>query len=115
MVRAALAGRAVVDFAGMLLGIVDEFLQRLDRQLAGVDHHHLRRLRHQRHGHEVLLDVVAEVFVERGSQRMVRAAHEEGVAVGPGLGRHAGAHRAARAALVVDNDRLTQLHGQLLR
>ncbi|MNT45784.1 hypothetical protein D3C72_1823830 [compost metagenome] len=44
---------------------------------------------------------------------MVRAAHEEGVAVGLGLGGHAGAHGAARAALVVDDHRLAELRGQL--
>lgn len=114
---AALAGRAEVDFARMLLGVVDEFLHRLDRQLGGIDDDHLRRLRHQRHRHEVLLDVVVQALVQRRRQRMVRPAHEEGVAVGPGLGGHAGAHGAARAPpppLVVDHHRLPQLGGQLL-
>ncbi|KAG1539951.1 hypothetical protein G6F50_014430 [Rhizopus delemar] len=99
----------------MLLGVVDEFLQGLHRQLGGVDDHHLRRLGHQGDGHEILLDVVVQALVQRRGQRVVRAAHEEGIAVGPRLGGHACANRAARPALVVDDDGLAQRLGRFGR
>jgi hypothetical protein len=42
----------------------------------------------------------------------MHGAHEEGVAVGRGLGCHRSAHRAAGAALVVDDDLAAELLGQ---
>ena len=65
MMRGAGAGRAVIQLAGIGLQIVDELLERLGRDLVGIDDDHLRRPRDQRHRDEVLLDIVVELGIER--------------------------------------------------
>ena len=53
--------------------------------------------------------VVGKVALERGHRAMGRGGEEESVAVGRGLGDEVGADGAARARLVLDHDRGSQL------
>jgi hypothetical protein len=109
---AAVAGRAVVQLAGLALGERDELLQVLHRQL-GPHHVQAGHLRQQRHRHEGLGRVVGQLVEDvRVDRQRADVAEDDGVlVVRP---RHLGHGDVARAArLVVDEDALAQELGHL--
>ena len=111
---AAVAARAVVDLAGMGLGIGNERGQVLDRQ-RGVDHQHVGHARHPGNGREALDRVVGQLGVQAGRDgQRAHMAHQQRIAVARGLGHAVGANAAARARDVLGNDRLAPGGGQLM-
>jgi hypothetical protein len=115
MGRAAAARTGKADLAGLGLGLGDQILDRLERQ-AGVDQQHQWQLGNHAHRRKGGVGVVRHFFVQRRVDRLrAHVAHQQGVAVWPGLGHHVGAQHAGRAAFVVNDDRLAPLHRQLLR
>ena len=108
MLRAADADRAVIELVGPLLGIGDQFVQRLHRQFRA-GHDDDGKDRDERDRLEVLLGFVAEILVERLVDRgRARAGRHQGVAVGRGPGRRERAGIAAGARTVVDDEGLPE-------
>ena len=69
-------------------------------------------MRQQRDGREVLQGVVGQRLVQRRVGRVADVGHEQGVAVGRGLGDDVGADDAARAAAVLDHHGLAEVFGE---
>ena len=103
VVRGAIAGRGVVELAGVLAHQLEEALQVGRGDALRVDDDDLRHARDQADRDEIVLDRVVELGVHRGRDRVMHRAHEERVAVGRRLGGDAGADCAAGAAAVVDD------------
>ena len=101
---------------GMPIGDLVFFCPNPVQQLTG-GFRRQRGLRHECHGHigdaadtvEVLENVVLQVVVQRGCSCLSDVPHGNGVAVGCGLGDARHPDRAAGAADVFDNDRLSQV------
>ena len=89
------------------LGVLDELLQRVDRQRRR-DDQHVRRAAHHRDRREILDRVVGQLAHRRiGAVRADVADHQR-VAVGRGARDRERADDAAAAALVLDDDRLPE-------
>ena len=112
VVAGAVAGRGVVQLARVLAQVLEQPLAVGHRHALRVHHDDLRHAGDHADGHEVGLDVVVELRVHRRRDRVVHRAHEQRVAVGCGARGHAGADRAAGAALVVDDELPAQVLGQ---
>ena len=112
---AAVAGRPVVELAGVLLRERDEFAEVL-RLHVGVQHEDVGHLGEQRDRHEVLVHVVGLALHRVGIDRQrADVAEDQRVAVGRGPGdlEHGDGSGAARA--VVDDDADAHRDGELLR
>ncbi|MNS99637.1 hypothetical protein D3C72_1340450 [compost metagenome] len=114
VVRAARAGRAVIDAALGGLGLGDEFLGALDR--AGrADHQDHREAAQQRHRSQVLARVVGERFVQhRVEHQRAVVGRQHGIAVGGRARRLGRADGGIAARLVVHHHRLADLGRQPL-
>ncbi len=110
MHRSVVARRAVADGAGPFLGVGYEFLQRLPRAVRAHCEH--RRIRGEPRDRHQLIELVhrraADDLVGLGQDRDRRQREEQRIAVGFGLGHVGHADAAARAGLVLDNDRRTK-------
>src|SRR6218665_456646 len=96
------------------LGQRDE-LGHVVRWQSGVRHDHERAAGELRHGRKVFIQLVAEVFEERGADRMRSGCQHQRVAIGRAARRPLGPRVAARAGPVVDDELLAGLLRQLLR
>ena len=98
------AGRAVAQFAGIGLGVGDQFLKRMHRQ-SRVDDDGGRAEREHRHAGKALHRIVGRLR-HRGRRQHLRggAAEQDAVAVGLRMRHVVGADDAAAAAAVVDDD-----------
>jgi hypothetical protein len=115
VMRRAGAGRRVVVFARVALGLGNEVRERLRRDLLGVHHHDVRHLGDDADRHEVLLEIVGERGVHRRRDHMMGRADEEGVSVRGRLGGRRGPRIAPGAGAVVDDDAHPELVVELLR
>ncbi|MCY1361048.1 hypothetical protein D9M69_477010 [compost metagenome] len=108
VVRAACAGRGEIHLAGVLLRVINGFLQRARREL-GVGHQHQREARQLADIDEVLVGVVRQLLVQRriGRERG-GVGGQHGVAVGLGVRDGIGADDGGRARPVVDHHLLAQ-------
>ena len=101
-------GRAVVHFAGIGLGIGDQFLGRIDRQARRRRDDHLHQGdRRQRDQILVLERHVGDH--ERRDRRRAGGVHADRIAIGRRLGGGGNTDNAAHAALVLDHDLLPEL------
>jgi hypothetical protein len=113
VVRGAVARRAVVQLARVRLGEGDQVLQVLELvRMLRVDHHHVRHVGEHRHRHEVLLERVGQLGIQALGDGVVHRAEEEGVSVARPLGGVGGAHRAACAGEVLDDELLPHVLAQ---
>ena len=104
----ARAGRAELHLGLVGLGVGDEFLEVLDRQVLAHQERD-RNLGDQRHRREVGHRVVERLLVERLALRLgADGAEQHGVAVGPGVGHAPAAGLAAGAADVLDDHVLAE-------
>ena len=114
LAHAAHAAAAVVELAGVLLGVVDEFLEGLERQ-AAVHHQGVGLAAQDGDVFEVFDRVVAHLGLrERVGQVAALRRHDQRVAVGLGARHILRAHRAARACAVLHHDGHAQQLGQRL-
>ncbi|MCY1213937.1 hypothetical protein D9M72_257400 [compost metagenome] len=111
----AVAAGSVVQFAGMLLGVVDQLAHVLRRQ--AVRHHQqVGGDRHLADRGEVGLGVVRQAGVDIRPDRMrAGGGDQQRIAIGRSLGGHVRADRAAGAGAVVDHDLLAHAGAHLLR
>src|SRR5690606_21398732 len=72
-------------------------------------------LRQARYRNEVLLDIVAKLFIDGWRYDVMRASHEKSIAIRRGTRSHACPQGAARATFVVNDHAFTQLLAQLMR
>ena len=108
MRRRAGAGRAELHLGLVGLGVGDELLEVLGRQILAHGQHD-RHLGEQRDRREIGLRIVERLLVERLALGMgADGAEHEGVAVGLGIGDALGAGHAAGAADVLDHDLLAE-------
>ena len=84
MMRGAIAGRSVIQLAGVLAQILEQAFQVGLGYALRINDDHLRHTGNQANRHKVSLDVVVEPWVHRRSNRMVHGSHEKVVAVGIG-------------------------------
>ena len=112
VVRGPPARRTVVELAGRLANGLHEGLE-VARQLARIDHQHLRHHRHQGQGHKVFFQVVVEPGVHGGRDGMMDRPHEEVVAIGRDLGGQTCPQVATGTAPVVDHQLLARELGKL--
>ena len=104
LAHAAHAAAAVVELAGVLLGVVDEFLEGLERQ-AAVHHQGVGLAAQDGDVFEVFDRVVAHLGLrERVGQVAALGRDHECVAIGLGARHIQGTDRAARPCAVFDND-----------
>ena len=114
MADRANAGRAIVERAGMVLGIGDQLGDRVHRQ-ARMHHQHGRRQSDPADGCEVLARIKARTGVQaRADRQRAGIAKQERVAVGRAARDRARPDRAAGAAAVLDHDRLAERLAHLL-
>jgi hypothetical protein len=115
MTRRPVARRCIGQFAGIFLGVVDQLLHRIDRQL-GRHHQHQVAARHQADRLKVPLDVVRHLgdHVARDGERADRP-HADGVAIRRRLRDHIHAQRERAAGAIVDNDGLAEFGGKNAR
>ena len=85
----------------------DEALH-VGRGRAGVDHEHVGDERHRRDRRQVLLEVVRQLLVDAGGDRVMHGADQQRVAVRLRLRDVVGAERCARARLAFDDHRLAE-------
>ena len=114
MLAAAVARRGVIDLPRPDLGVGDQFLQRLYRQ-RGIDDDDARFAPDQRDRREVLDRIEREARIQRCTDRIGLRGKQQRIAVGGRLGDQLAADRRARARLVLDENRLAEAPGQLLR
>ena len=107
VLRRADAGRAEVDLSGIGLGIGDEFRDVFGGQI-GIDLHDQRHVHDVGDRRDVLREIEAEMGVERGVDRIGRAAQQEGVAIRRRPDHRFGADIAAGTRTVLDHDRLPE-------
>ncbi len=111
---AGVAGRAVVELAGIGLDVSDEGLEVLGRHV-GVDHEQVGHPRQQRHRHEIAVHIERQVGEDhRVHGQRADVAHDDRVAIGCGLGHFLHRRHAGAAALVVDEHGLAQLARQFV-
>ncbi len=116
--RGEVRGRAIAlgperDFARTRPHVIDELLDRVDRQVLAHDHH-VGRGGDQRKRNE-LLRLVGELPIERlVDRKRPGRAHQQRVAVGLGMIGGIGADIAAGAGLVLHHHRLAPLGRQLV-
>jgi hypothetical protein len=84
------------------------------RRIGGVDDEHVGHQRDRRDRREVLLEVVGQLLVDAGRDRVVHRADQQRVAVGFGLRDVVGAERRARPGLAFDDHRLAEARLQLV-
>jgi len=102
------------DGHGPRVGRAEDVRQRALHR--GVRRQHVGRFRDQHDGHEVPRHVVACRRAQHGIDHQLRVAgHQQGVAVGRGLGDGLCADHAAATGLVVDDQRLAQAFAHGLR
>ena len=106
------AGRGVIELARILLGVGDEFLERLERRSRIADQH-LRHRGDDRDRHQVFFGVVRQLRLQRGVDGVVRRRQQDRVAVRRRLGDGVGGDDTAGARLVFDHDRLAQIFSHL--
>ena len=113
--RGAVAGRGVVQLAGLALRERDE-LGQVARLHLRIDDQQVRRDRHQRDRREIRDRVVRKLRIRAGRDRVgAGRAERQRVAVGRRLGRGVGADRAAGARPVLDDHGLAEPLAQPLR
>ena len=112
--RADADGGAVVQLAGIGLGVCHQFLDRLHLQRRAGDQH---ALVDHRGGdrRERFLRIVVELVEQRLAAEGPDRAHQQRVAVGRGVRDQLGPDGAAGAALVLDDDGLPEARLQPLR
>jgi hypothetical protein len=109
------AGRPVVDLAGVAPDVRDELLE-VPRRHVGMDDEHVRNARQHRHRDEVPVHVVGQVVEDvRVHGQRAHMTQDQRVPVGRGLGHLGHRWNSGTAALVVDEHRLAELPAQLLR
>ena len=113
MLKAADAGRRVVEFARLLLRERDQLLHVVHRQLR-IDGKHVRTGRENRNWREGSDRIVVEL-VERRVHRMRDRDDQQRVAVRRCGGRGLGAEHTAGAAAIVDEHLVPELFGKLVR
>ncbi len=112
--RRAVARRSEVDLAGVGLGVGNELGDRVHRQLR-IGDQEIGAGREQCDRREILDRVIADVGVDRGSDREGRGvAEHQRIAVGFGACGRFGADGAARPGTIVDDDALIKTDRQLL-
>ena len=104
--RRAVADRGEMQPARMCLGLCNDILHAVDRR-AGVSRDQLRHADDQGHRGEIALDVIVEL-VEQRIDGVRGKREQEAVTVGRRFRGSLGAHRAAGAAAVLDDDRLSE-------
>ena len=114
VLAAAVAGRRIVDLAGPRLGVGDQLLQGLHRQRR-IDDDDARFATDQRDRREVVDRIESQVRIQGRTDRIGLRSQQQRVAVGRRLGDELAADRRSRAGLVLDEDRLPETLGQLLR
>jgi len=97
----------VAELAGMRLGVVDELLQRGDRQRS-LHAENLRPGAELRHRNEILVRIVADLLHQRRQGQLRAGAEQERVAVGRGARDLPGGDDPAGAAEVLDHERLVE-------
>ncbi len=114
VVRAAGAGRGVIQAFLAPLGFGQELLGRVDLH-GRTDHQDHREPSHQRDRSQILRRVIRQLLVEGGveHQRAVVGGQHR-VAVGRGARRFRRRNRRVAAGLVLDHHRLAQASGQAL-
>jgi hypothetical protein len=115
VVNRAGTGRGVVELARTAADQLHEFLEAAGVGAPGIHHQHLRHAGHLDQRHKVFFDVVVQLGVHAGRHHVVGAAHEQVVAVGRQFGRDGRTQGTARAAPVVDDQRLARQLGELRR
>ncbi len=105
MRQAAGAGGSEIEFAGLRLGQRHQLAHVLGRHVARHDEH-FRHRDHQGDRREILQRLVRHLLHALVDRERAQIDDADGVAVGRGLGDGIGAERAARAAAIVDHDRL---------
>ena len=113
VLRAAEAGRRIVELVRMGLGEGDEAIERRERSLVA-DGQHIRQRRNDRDRHEgawVVRDFPVEALVDHQHGRRGR---EQRVSVRLRLEDHLGADAAGRAGTVLDDKGLAEALRQLL-
>ena len=114
MIRGAGAGGRVVQLARTRFGKGDELLD-VGRGNSGMHHKHEIGIVHRRHADEIAQQRVGLVRHQRFIDRLGVRHHQQGVAVGRGLGDEIGANDRTGARLVLDDEGLPENALQLLR
>ena len=107
----ARTGGAIVQLAGILLGVGDELGDRLDRQLRA-DRQRAQQFTDPRDRLEIGDRIEIDLAHVRHDREHTGRRHQHGVAVRRGARDDRGADRAGRAALVVDHDGLLHPRGE---
>ncbi|MPM43662.1 hypothetical protein SDC9_90339 [bioreactor metagenome] len=110
----AVARRCVGELARLLLGVSDDFLDRLVRALGGVHHQHVGHHGQQADGREVLHRVIAQLGVQRLVGGHADGGDHDGVAVARLLGHIVRTDVAARAGAVFHHHGLAQHAARLV-
>ena len=112
---AGVAGRAVVQLAGVLLDVVHELAEVLGRHVR-MDHEDVGHLGQQRDGNEIPVHVIGLVLQHvRVHRQRADVTQDHRVTVGHGLGHFAHCRDARAAGLVLDVHTLPELLGELGR
>ena len=101
------AARTHVDLAGIGLGVGDEF-GNISRRHRRMNLHHHRRAHQDHHRNHVGAEVVAEIVVKRGVDRVDRVRHEQGVTVGRRTHGNLGTDVVSTAGTILDKKCLPQ-------
>ena len=109
MRRAARAGRGEIE-ALALLRCLDEIAQVLVGRVLGNHDHGRRQADHGHRNQRIVLE--RHGLLDHAVGDHASRAHQQGVAVGLGLGHDVGAHRASRTRAVVDHHGLAQDPGR---
>ena len=107
VLRGAVAIGAIVAFVRLGLDQRHQFVHVFGR-CVGVDHQHVGHHGDGGEGNQVFLEVIRQLAVHTGRDGVVHCAHQQGVAVGLGLGHVVGADGGARTRLVLHDDGLAQ-------
>ena len=108
VLRRAVAVGAVAQLAGLAPWPVATSSATFLAGVAGVDDQHVGHQRDRRDRREVLLEVVGQLLVDAGGDRVVHRADQQRVAVRLGLGHVVGAERRAGAGLALDDHGLAE-------
>jgi hypothetical protein len=109
----AYAGRAVRELGVRALGVLDEFLQRVDRQGRIDREEQAAAAREIGHRREVLLGVIGKLLLHVRVHHESGRIHEQRVSVRRRLRHRVGADDAVGARLVLDEERLPELRSEL--